>query len=390
MPTGDDSAQRGVVATLAKGGRGIVRSPAGAVFVAGVIPGEEIEFRVLPERRGAALQGRLLRVLNPSPDRVPPPCPHYGRCGGCNLQHLSYPGQLSGKRQILASNLTRLGGFPDGLAIETISSPPWRSRTHAEFRWIDRQAGFYRRGSHELEPVEDCLLVPEVVARWLKEVSLPGRVGESGEVAVVTDGSQLAARLMLAERVIPCDSLPAVDFSIAPFRLRVRPGTFVQANRFLLESMHRLVREVVHPLAPQRVVDLFAGSGFFTLPLAEEAGQVMAVEAVAAHGEQLRENIEANALTNVSWRIQDALTTAPPPADLYLVDPPRGGLSPRLIRHLVAVSPRAILYFSCDSATLARDLRQFGPLGYRPGRVVMLDNFPQTDHLETFVLLEPS
>jgi len=390
MPTGDDSPQRGVVAALAKGGRGIVRSPAGVVFVAGVIPGEEIEFRVLPERRGAALQGHLLRILTSSPDRVSPPCPHYGRCGGCNLQHLSYSGQLAGKRQILAANLNRLGGFHDGLTIEAIPSPPWRSRTHVEFRRNDRQVGFYRRGSHVLEPVDDCLLVPEIVAQWLKGNPWPGDPGGAGELAVVTDGHQLAARFLQGERPVQCSSLPAIDFSIAPFRLRVRPGTFVQANRFLLEPMHRLVRETVHPLAPQRVVDLFAGSGFFTLPLAREAGQVMAIESAAASGELLRENIEANALTNVSWQLRDALTTAPPPADLYLVDPPRGGLSPRLVRHLVAAAPRAILYFSCDSATLARDLRQFGTLGYRPGRMVMLDNFPQTDHLEMFVLLEPA
>ncbi len=380
---------RGVVVALAKGGRGIVRNPAGTVFLDAVVPGEEVEYTLTGVRRGGALEGRLRGVLTPSPERVFPRCPLTNRCGGCNLQHISITGQRSGKKQILAANLARIGGLPPDLPIETIASEPWRSRTHAEFRLRDGRPGFYRRGSHDLIAIEDCLLVPEVIFDWIRESFRPPPCPDDQELAVVTDGEQWGARLRHGGSESFYGQQPAIEFDLSPFHLRVRPGTFVQANRFLLKPMQQLVRETVRSYRVERAVDLFAGGGFFTLPLALETGRVTAVEVSAAHGELLRENIERNSLNNVIWQVGDALVTPPPPADLYLLDPPRGGLSARLIRHLTEARPRAILYFSCDSATLARDLGQFSNRGFSFRRIVLLDNYPQTDHLETFVVLAP-
>ncbi len=376
------------VSAVAKGGAGLVRDEGRVVFVPGVVAGETVEYEVAGRRRSAWL-GRLLRVLEPSPQRVPPPCRHYGECGGCNLQHMSVREQLRCKAAILDENLRRLGGRQWEQAVPVLPSPAAGYRAKVEFQVRGGRAGFFARDSRRLVEVAGCLLLPSAVEGHLRARRGSAAAVAAGSWQVVSNGRDLASLLEQAGgRRRWLSPGREVRFTAGAHSWLAAPGQFVQANLFQMAPMLELLEAVLERERPQAAADLFCGGGFFTLPLAARCRQVTAVENDPANVAALHANLERSAAGNVRVVCGDALRLGLPVADLFVVDPPRGGLSPGLIRGLAAASAAAIVYYSCDSATFARDVRSFAGLGWRLQELRLLDNFPHTDHFEIFSVLK--
>lgn len=377
----------GSVLAIAKGGAGIVRDGERTVFVPGVVAGETVEYDDAGRLR-SAWRGRLLRVLEPSRERVPPPCPHYGDCGGCNLQHMSIAEQQRSKAAILAENLRRIAGSappPPPL----LASPAERFRSKAEFQVAGGAAGFFARESHRVVAVGGCLLLPRASEEHFLRLRLRTAALERGQWRVLSNGDIVASRLegedgrgewLSRERTVP--------FAIGPHEWRVGPENFVQANLFQLAPMAALLTDVVERERPGSAADLFCGAGFFTLPLAARCSRVTALESDPANLASLRANLERNRIGHVRVLAADALRGAPLDAELVVVDPPRGGLSGRLVSALAGGRARTVVYFSCDSATFARDLRLFQARGFALEALKLIDNFPHSDHFEIFSVLK--
>ncbi len=378
----------GQVLAIAKGGSGIVRDGDKTVFLPGVIAGETVEFEVAGRLR-SAWQGRLLRVLEASPQRVEPPCPHYRECGGCNLQHMSYGEQLRSKTEIFLANLKKIAALERQSPPEFLGSPPFRYRSKSEFQVRDGAAGFFRKGSHQVVAIRRCLLLPEAVEDFFLErrAGLAGAV--NAQLQVVSDGREIAARLETPGAAAEWFGRErTVRFAIGPFAYRVAPDNFIQANLFQLQPLQGLLQRYLGARKIDRAADLFCGCGFFTLPLAASCGEVLAVDNDPGNVAALRANLDLNRVGNVRPVRADVLRAGLPRAELYVVDPPRGGLSARVIEGMAAGGAGTVIYYSCDSATFARDLRIFARHGFGLNELRLIDNFPQSDHFEIFSALE--
>lgn len=378
----------GKVQAIAKGGAGVIREPDKTVFVPGVIVGETVEYAPL-SRRQSAWQGKLLRVLDASPQRVEPPCPHYEQCGGCNLQHMSYEEQLRSKSGILLANLKKIAGLVPAVTPGIFPSPPWRYRSKSEFQIRAGASGFFQKESQRVVAIDRCLLVPETVeAFFLAQRQALGRCANA-QLQVVSNGRELAARLLMADgRHDWLSREREVHFAVAGYAYRIAPDNFIQPNLFQLQPMLGLLEKTAAALDAATAADLFCGCGFFTMPLAARCRHVLALENDGQNLAALRRNLERNRAGNVQVVPADVLQAELPAAGLVVVDPPRGGLSARVIAALTGGGTETIVYFSCDSATLARDLRLFAGRGFALQELQLLDNFPQTDHFETFAVLK--
>jgi len=378
----------GKILAVAKGGSGIVRDGEKTVFVPGVIAGETVEYTLLGRRR-SAWQGRLQRVLEPSPQRTRPPCPHYGECGGCNLQHMSYDEQLRTKAEILGGNLKKIAGIEPAAATEILPSPPWRYRSKSEFQLRGGAAGFFARESHRVVTVSRCPLIPEVAEAFFLD-RRPGLAGHGdSQLQVVSNGRELAARLEAAaggETWLSRER--TVQFQLGPYAYRVGPENFIQANLFQLRPMLDLLEAALDGMPITSAADLYCGCGFFTLPLAARCRTVLALENDPRNVACLRANLESNHAGHVQVIQADVLRSGLPQADVLVADPPRGGLSARVIAAMAGGPARAVIYFSCDSATFARDLRLFIRHGFALDAMRLVDNFPHSDHFEIFSVLK--
>jgi 23S rRNA (uracil1939-C5)-methyltransferase len=378
----------GTVLTVAKGGAGVIRDGEGIVFVPGVISGETVEFSVAGRRRSVR-QGRLLRVLESSPLRVQPPCPHYGECGGCNLQHMDYGEQLRCKREILLDNLKRVGRLEAPAGVEFLASPPWRYRSKVEFQVRAGRAGFFARESHHVVALGACPLLPGIVEDFYLDQCRRAVAGENGQVRIISNGHELAARRQTAAGGAEwLGDKRSLRFTVGGTAYDFTPDNFIQANLFQLRAMVELLEGFLERERPQTAADLFCGAGFFTLPLAVRCRSVLAMENEPGNVASLRANLDLNLAGNVRVSAADVLRAAIPAVDLIVVDPPRGGLSVKLIAALAENGARAIVYFSCDSATFSRDLRLLAGHGFELEELKLIDNFPQSDHFEIFSVLK--
>jgi 23S rRNA (uracil1939-C5)-methyltransferase len=376
----------GIVQTVAKGGCGVIHDNDRTVFVPGVIRGEKIEFSVLHRQKGV-WQGKLQRILEPSPQRVEAPCRHYGDCGGCNLQHMAYAEQLRCKEEILAANLKKIAGFGRSEPIRVLASPPFRYRSKIELQVRNGSLGFFRKKSHQLVRIGQCLLLSESAERFILELP-PLPAGSNGVLQILGNGTELAARMRSDTGEIRwLTPLRALFFDFPPDRYRYGPEHFIQANLLQMAPMLSLLAEHLPASPEEGAADLFCGCGFFTLPLARRCERVLALESDADNLLALRANLVLNRIGNVEVRAQDALRAELPPLGLVVLDPPRGGLSAATIARIARARVKKVIYYSCDSATFARDLRLFLAQGFGLRELKLIDNFPQTDHFEIFSVL---
>ena len=421
---------------LIYGGDGLARLPPAspgnkdrgrgkAVFIPFVLAGEKIDAALTEEKPGFA-RACAEAIIEPSPHRIPPPCPHFGRCGGCNYQHVSYEHQLEIKKEILRENLRRIAKLELQCDIQVHPSPPWNYRNRSRLRVQTRPqfaAGYFKFSSHELLPVEECPISSPLINRGIVALWHAGRAGKAVEgVREVeffanADDSRLLLEFLCAPEARRaavrawaeelCAAMPEIA-GIVAFRepqkgvqeplvavgaseltyqtktaaFRVSAGSFFQTNRFLTDE---LVNIVTAGRSGERVLDLYAGVGLFSTVLACNFRHIVSVESSQTAASDLQYNLPVNGKA-VRATTEQYLTKAPKP-NLVVVDPPRSGLGDLVSRALASTTAPRITYVSCDPATLARDLVPLQAAGYRVEEVHLLDLFPQTYHLETVLQL---
>ncbi|UYG08953.1 TRAM domain-containing protein [Halomonas sp. M4R1S46] len=420
---------------LAHDGRGVARNAAGkTVFVEGALPGERVEVAVHRTRQRYD-EAHVRTLVEASPERVTPPCAHFARCGGCDLQHLSIDGQRRHKQAVLRELLARQGITPAGEPeLLAGAGEGYRRRARLGVK-VDADGGvhlgFRARHSHRLVDVESCpVLVPSLsvlpgpLRRLVEGLEAPRQVGhlelsasDAGVTLVVRqlrDHAADTARwrafaeargLHLArwvgreapvfEWLTPRPTLASrLRVASQEVTLSFSPGDFLQANEAVNQRMVAAALAWLAPLAAgERVLDLFAGVGNFSLPLAAQGARVRAVEGSPAMVERLADNARRNGLAVEARQadLNDAAACLPlledPAPGTVVLDPPRDGaeMACRLLaRH---PAPR-VLYVSCDPATLARDAAHLVRAGYVVSRWAVADMFAHTAHLESMLLLE--
>lgn len=371
-----------------------------------VLPGEQVRVEVVREK-SSMLEGLPSEILSPAPERIAPECPYFTRCGGCHYQHAPYDYQLARKVEILREVLRRVGKFDAPAEVATLSGEPWHYRNRTQFHVRGSDIGFLAAGSHQHVPVEKCpISAPRINdaltvlrkaikdrrwPRFVKEIELFTN-GESVMMNVLdTEGGRRLARGFfdwMAES-IPGANLGAVDYPTAAGPLRVSHDSFFQVNRFLVDE---LVANVTEGLAGESALDLYAGVGLFSLPLAKSFARVDAVETSASAVDDLNVNAAARNVTVHAHRMQSEqyLETLSRTPDVVVADPPRSGLGKRTVEHLLRLAPPKMVVVSCDPATLARDMAAFLAAGYSVTSMTLVDLFPQTYHIETVVRIEKS
>ena len=383
---------------LVYGGEGLGRVEGHVVFAPYVLPGE----RVLVERKsakGGLVRTALREVLSRAEGRVEPPCPYFGRCGGCHYQHAGYELQLEAKRSILRETLRRVGKIEAPDEIATVSGEPWGYRNRSQFHVAGAAVGYLEAQSHTLCPITHCPIsaprVNEVLAallhmtldgRWPRFVRSVEVFTNAKETQINVEADRPVAKRFFewcAEVVSGFVSGP-LDYQAAGFTYRVGGASFFQVNRFLIDY---LVHTAVGDAGGAWAVDLYAGVGLFSLPLGRQFSRVTAVESGASSARDLRFNAErAGVAVEVAQSTtEDFLRGLKDAPDFVLADPPRTGLGRAVVARLAEIKPARITIVACDPATLARDLPALLAAGYRIERLTMVDLFPQTFHFETVV-----
>jgi len=390
------------VEKLVYGGDGLGRLDGRAVLAPFVLPGERVRVAVTSEKPGL-LHASLLEVREAAPQRIAPACPYFGRCGGCHYQHAPYELQLALKRAILEDQLRRIGKIAPPAEIGVVAGEPWGYRNRVQLHIAGGELGYRAAQSHRLCPIENCpISSPAINATIavLREMLRDPRWPRSIRVLeVFTDETQVQLNVLETERPVArrffewcAERVPgfvsgALDYSAAGHTWRVSGGSFFQVNRFLIDG---LVDTALADADGETAVDLYAGVGLFSLPLAQRFAAVTAVESGARAVEDLRFNAERAGIGIRAERGDaetwlEALATAP---DFILLDPPRAGIGKRVVERLAQLRVPRLAIVSCDPATLARDLAGLLAAGYRIQRMTLVDLFPQTYHLETVVRLE--
>ncbi len=424
--------------SLAQGGRGVARADGYVVFVSGALPGDRVRARLTRARRDYG-EGAAIELLRPSADRVPELCMHDGApCPGAPWQGMAYASQLEHKHAQVDEALRRLGRL-DGFELEPIEPAvaEWRYRNKLEYSFGERPGelllGFHRRGSwSEIVNVEDCHLASEAnnaarnaVREWGHRQGLDAHDSrsETGVLRnlVVREGrrtGQIQTRLVTAPGDIP---RPPVDLhtviegpsggtdgptgvlgaeylaeEVCGLRLRLSHSAFLQTNTEMAERLYGIVSERAGLTGSERLFDLYCGIGTIGLALARDAGEVWGLEGVADAVADAEHNATANGITNARYVCADArLGIAPLLAeagspDVIVVDPPRSGLSKKVIRRLLECEAPRIVYVSCNPTTLAPNAAQIVEAGYTLRRVKPVDMFPQTPHVECVAIFERS
>ena len=420
---------------LVYGGDGLARLPADengpgkAVFVPFVLEGERIEASLLEQKRGFA-RGQAETILEASAQRVEPHCPYFRRCGGCHYQHASYEHQLEIKAAILKENLRRIAKLELETHMTIHPSPPWnyRNRTRLKVQTAPEFAlGYYKFGSHELLPVEECpvsspLINRAIAAFWQmgRGRTVPDGIHEI-EFFANADDTQLlieascepgtpskpvrawaeALRSMLPEiagvvvvqarssRVIGAEEAKEsaafgsreMTYQTDAASYRVSAGAFFQVNRHLI---NKLVEVVTMGYVGATAFDLYAGVGLFSTVLSRGFAQVIAVESSQTSHADLLHNSSSNvkAVRATAADFLGSLGGKLRP-EVVVVDPPRSGLGGNVVQSLVGLGVHRMTYLSCDPATVSRDLAGLLSAGYRIEQVHLVDLFPQTYHLES-------
>ena len=409
-------------------GQGLARHRGQVVFVPRGLPGDRLRVRVASVTPGY-VKAEIEQVIAPGPGRIEPRCPHFAECGGCAYQHLDPAAQAAVKESVLQDALRRAGAAWDGpIPVRPSPGEGWRTRAtmHLERRPDGLRLGFHGEGSHRVVDVQRCLqLSPAMMAaaRALRAALAARPALARGvhdvELAESFDGRQLVVSLetdldprQAAGASALADSVPGltgfgvvagegrrrrflllrgdphVGATVHGIPLRAHVQSFFQANRFLVEA---LVQEVLDRTPPGgSVLDLYAGVGLFALPLGRRAEEVRGLELNPTAAEDARTNAEAAGMAHVRIHHGDVREMdgfAPRPDERVVLDPPRTGAGPEVVKLLAARRPASIVYVSCDPPTLGRDLKLFAAEGYRPASMAAFDLFPDTFHVETVVQL---
>lgn len=438
---------------LSSEGLGVGHCDGVAFFVKDTIIGDVVEAKVMKMKKtyGYAC---LTKLLTPSPDRITPPCPVARQCGGCQIQAMSYEAQLRFKEQKVRNNLQRIGKFENPPMEPIIGmSHPFRYRNKAQFPvGLDREgnliAGFYAGRTHSIIKNEDCLLGAEVnreildiVLSHMKKNKIQPYNEQTGRglvrhimtrvgfhtnqimVCIVINGEDLPGAKQLAEElwklpgmtsftlninkektnvilgqeIRPVRGLTYIEDELDGVRFRLSPLSFYQVNPAQTERLYAKALEYAGLTGKETVWDLYCGIGTISLFLARRAKKVCGVEIIPAAIQDARQNARRNGITNAEFFVGRAEDVLPEKyekegisADVIVVDPPRKGCEPTVLSTMVQMSPSRIVYVSCDSATLSRDLKYLRKNGYTLLRCCPVDLFGNSVHVECVTLLQKS
>jgi len=373
------------------GGDAMARIEGRVVFVPFVLPGEVAQVDVKDDDMHAA----LAEIVQPAPERIDAPCALFTHCGGCHYQHAPYEFQLARKVDILREQLRRVGKIKWEGEISTISGPAFGYRNRAQFHVANGKIGYLAPGSHDLIPVDgECPISSPRLNQALAEMRdrLPDRRFPNfvHSLEIFTDETNVQVNILETDRPVAksfydwCNSTVAFEYATASGKFRVSPRSFFQVNRFLIDH---LVEAAIGDASGASAVDLYAGVGLFSLPLAKKFKKVAAVEGGVAAARDLEVNAQSAGLViqQLQGRVEDHLARITATPDFVVADPPRAGLGKTVVAHLARLKPPRLTIVSCDPATLARDVA--GLTGYRIEKLTLIDLFPQTYHLETIVQL---
>ena len=435
---------------LTHDGAGVAKMDGYPIFVSGALPEEEANIKVIKVKKGYAI-GRLIETYKESPYRVDAPCPIYKQCGGCQLQHLSYEGQLVAKRKQVKDVLERIGGLKDVPVHPVLGmSEPWRYRNKAQVPIGEREgglvAGFYQQRSHEIIEMKECLIQQEKndeVVQTVKAICdkygvraydeprhkgvlrhIMARYGlVTGEVMVVlvTKTAELSNKKQIIAEIV--EQVPNVksivqnvnskktnvifgdetnvlwgeeyiyDY-IGEIKFAISARSFYQVNPEQTKVLYGKALEYAELTGEENVIDAYCGIGTISLFLAQKAKKVYGVEIVPEAIEDANRNAALNEIDNVEFAVGEAEVVIPNwykqgiTADTLVVDPPRKGCDEALLQTIIEMKPKKVVYVSCNPATLARDLKVLESGGYKTIEVQPVDMFPQTTHCEAVAKLE--
>ncbi len=386
---------------LVYGGAGLARQQTRVILLPKVAPGDLVEIEPF-EGKSKFIEGTVKRLVEPSPDRVAPPCAHFDLCGGCDYQQLPYDKQLHWKREIVAELFSRAKLKLD-VEVQTLCAEPLGYRNRSQFHFHDGRVGFRREASHKLVPVQNCPIsspkineVLSVLNRISKDHRFP-KFLKSLEVFTnetdvqfnVVDTNAPIAKHFFAwlAHEVPGVKDGAIPYTAAGYEWKVSYRSFFQVNRFLIDAMTALT---VKDAAGAHVIDLYAGVGLFTLPLSKQFERVTAVESGKVAMYDLEANSKRYEVENVRMvqaNVDAYLTDLQEAPDLIVADPPRSGLGKVAVEQLARVKAPELRLVSCDPSTLVRDLAVLMGAGYRVEEMTLIDLFPQTYHIETLTKL---
>ncbi|MGK4044867.1 23S rRNA (uracil(1939)-C(5))-methyltransferase RlmD [Heyndrickxia oleronia] len=434
---------------LTHDGHGVAKVDGYPIFVPNGLPGEKAKIKVIKVNKGYGF-GRLIELYETSPDRVKPDCPIYKECGGCQLQHLSYSGQLKAKHKQVKDVLQRIGKIENVTVHPVLGmEDPWRYRNKAQVPVGDREggliAGFYQHRSHDIIDMEACLIQQEkndTVIQTVKEICgkhgvrayneathkgtlrhIMARYGmKTGEVMVVliTRTADLPNKKAIIDEITT--QIPGVksivqnintkrtnvifgpetnvlwgeeviyDY-IGNIKFAISARSFYQVNPEQTKVLYDQALKYAGLTGQETVIDAYCGIGTISLFLTEKAKKVYGVEIVPEAIEDAKRNAALNGITNVEFAVGEAERVIPKwysegiTADVLVVDPPRKGCDETLLQTIIDMKPKKVVYVSCNPATLARDLRILEDGGYQTVEVQPVDMFPQTTHVECCSLL---
>ena len=427
-----------------EGGMGVARIDGRVVFVHGALRGEKCRVLILKTLKSVAF-AKVLEVLEPSSERMESDCPYFPRCGGCTYRHIRYEEELRLKKQRVQDNLSRIGG--SDVTVEEIlgAQDTLRYRNKAQYPVSkDGAVGFYRARTHEVIECEHCLLVrpeadaaAEALREYMQSCRVAGydektgrglirhlyvRSNAAGEslICVLVNGDKLPkedrlvallrdacpkctgivlgtntkkGNVILGDRYRTLWGSDRLEDTLCGKTFRLSVPSFYQVNRAQAERLYAKAIEFADLTGQETVLDLYCGAGTITLALSDHAKKVLGAEIVPEAIDDARENIARNGVKNAEFFCGDASDVAKKLArenlrpDVITVDPPRKGLAADVVESIAEMQPGRVVYVSCDSATMARDVKRLADLGYTAQRACAVDMFPRADHIETVVLL---
>ena len=423
-----------------EGGMGVARIDGRVVFVHGALRGEKCRVLILKTLKSVAF-AKVLEVIEPSSERITPDCPYFPRCGGCTYRHIRYEEELRLKKQRVQDNLSRIGG--SDVTVEEIlgARDTLRYRNKAQYPVSkDGAVGFYRARTHEVIECEHCLLVKpeadaaaEALREYMQSCRVAGydektgrglvrhlyiRSNAAGEslVCVLVNGDKLPkedrlvtllrdacpkctgivlgtntkkGNVILGDRYRTLWGSDRLEDTLCGKTFRLSVPSFYQVNRIQAERLYAKAIEFAGLTGQETVLDLYCGAGTITLALSDHAKKVLGAEIVPEAIDDARENAARNGVKNAEFFCGDASDVAKKLArenlrpDVITVDPPRKGLAADVVESIAEMQPGRVVYVSCDSATMARDVKRLADLGYTAQRACAVDMFPRADHIET-------
>ena len=428
-------------------GYGVAKPNGHVVFIKGALQGEICQIKILKAGKNVSY-GKIESIIHPSPHRVEPSCPSFGKCGGCSLLHMDYNEELGYKKQVVENALLRIG--KTDIPVSAIHGSPdtefYRNKVIYNIQ-RDKSGkiiyGFYRQRSHDVVPGKDCVIgfreadcICQTVTSWMEKFRIPAydpitRTGLIRHVFVRRgmNTKEIQVGIVSKEQNIPeidylmqsicssCDNVKSIILNVnkstgntvlagefytvfgndyisdilcgLKFDLSLR--SFFQINPKQAENLYNKAIEYADLTGKETVLDLYCGTGTITLCLAKQAKNVIGAEIVPEAIENAKENAVKNSITNAEFYCADASQIAANlladglKPDVITVDPPRKGLSADVIKSVSEMSPERVVYISCDPGTLSRDINIFSSFGYQPVKAECFDMFPRCSHVETVV-----